>query len=98
MNHLPNRGHPERSEGSLATGTQSKDPVDFTNDVPLQFHGILRLRAAPPSPPRRSAQDDCDSGRFIPPQKSRLRVTPLRMIPIRWREWINKRLAVRECW
>ena len=33
MNPLPNRGHPERSEGSLATGTESKDPVSFTIDV-----------------------------------------------------------------
>jgi len=46
LNHLPNRGHPERSEGSFATGTESKDPVDFIFDVPLQFHGILRLRYA----------------------------------------------------
>ncbi len=42
----PNRRHPERSEGSFATGAQSKDPVSFTRDVPLQFHGILRLRYA----------------------------------------------------
>src|SRR5206468_4207686 len=41
MNHLPNRGHPERREGSLATETQSKDPVEFTIDVPLRFHRIL---------------------------------------------------------
>jgi len=77
--NLPNRGHPERSEGSLATGTQSKDPVDFTNDAPPQFDGILRLRAAPPSPPRRSAQDDPVVERFIPPQKSGPCVTPLTM-------------------
>src|SRR5882724_6855281 len=46
-NVLPNYGHPERSEGSFATGTNSKDPVDFTIDVPLQFQGILRPRGAP---------------------------------------------------
>jgi len=45
-NHLPNRGHPERSEGSFATGAQSKDPVSFTMDVPRHFHEILRLRYA----------------------------------------------------
>jgi len=58
--NLPNHSHPERSEGSFATEAESKDPVSFTIDVSSQFHGILRLRAAPPSPARRSAQDDCD--------------------------------------
>jgi len=117
--NLPNRGHPERSEGSFATGAQSKDPVSFTMDVPLQFHGILRLRyarlsASAPLPMnlpefaqagrpfaltagtavfRRSharrgktARPVCQgrrasrlSHRFIPHQKSRPRVTPLRM-------------------
>jgi len=42
--NLPNCSHPERSERSSATGAQSKDPVSFTMDVPLHFHGILRLR------------------------------------------------------
>src|SRR5437868_1408810 len=79
MNLPANRSHPERSAGSVATGTQSKDPVSFTMDVPVQFHGILRLRAAPPSPARRSAQDDSRFCWFIPHQKTPRRTTPLRM-------------------
>ena len=38
--------HWQRSEGSFATGAQSKDPVSFTMDVLRQFHGVLRLRYA----------------------------------------------------
>src|SRR6266446_4627320 len=122
--NLPNRSHPERSEGSFATGAQSKDPMSITTDVPRQFHGILRLRSArlaasAPLPmnlprliehddaggivreerPRRSvALQSCASSmqpsphssgelcyghrvQFIPHQKSRPRVTPLRMTP-----------------
>src|SRR5258706_9498391 len=44
--NLPNRCHPERSEGSFATEAQAKDPVSIKIDVRRQFHGILRLRYA----------------------------------------------------
>ena len=59
--NLPNRSHPERSEGSFATGTQSKDPVSFTMDIPRDFHGIPSTPLRPPFR-LRSAQDDCDFG------------------------------------
>jgi len=63
-------------QGALATGTQSKDPEDFTIDVPLPFRGILRLRYACLSA---SAQDDCDLGGSSRTKNHAPRVTPLRM-------------------
>src|SRR5207244_3775255 len=73
------RSHPERREGSVATGTQSKDPVGVTMNVPVQSHGILRRRAAPPLPPGRSAQDDSRFCWFTAHKKSRPPDTTLRM-------------------
>ena len=83
--NLPKRGHPERSAGSLATGTQSKDPVDFTIDVPIvrderrRRSVALQSCACSMQPSSHSSGELCygDRIQFIRPQKSRPRVPPL---------------------
>ncbi len=53
-----------QSQVILNECNEVKNPVEFPDDAQflseylLRTHGILRFRAAPPSPPRRSTQDD----------------------------------------
>jgi hypothetical protein len=63
-----NRGHAERSSVAGAGGTERSRSIPWQHHrrpgVQLPFHGILRLRAAPPAPPRRLLRMTSDFVRF----------------------------------
>ena len=67
-NRIKKRGHPERSIGAGEGGgpMRNEGSRQMSEQRPVliehlfRTHGFLRLRAAPPSPLRRSAQDDRD--------------------------------------